>query len=178
MKKITLTIAVLSSVAFVSLAVQGGRSDGLVKITKVRIPMDERLRLLCDGPDSVIGPHTSAEVDVYVNQAVLDYRRSNLDKFEYPLQSVFVKEKYSTVGAEKPDLATKMEKFQNHGTIDDWHFSMYSLPDLKPIKPKGHISCASCHDRYKERGFISRQSEKALRSYLGDLKSKQVDTKP
>ena len=57
----------------------------LVKITDKRIPMDKRLLTLCIGPEPIVGPHSSAEVDIYVNSIVLEYRRENLTKFSYPV---------------------------------------------------------------------------------------------
>jgi hypothetical protein len=141
------------------------KSD-LVKITDKRIPMDERLRRLCIGPEAVVGPHSSAEVDIYVNSIAIKYRRENPTKFSYPVGSKFVKEKYSKIGDKDPDVATIMLKKQNSGTITDWEFSMESLPSHKPITPKGRVSCASCHEHYEERGFISKKSEDELLKFL------------
>lgn len=166
MKKLSLFVLVIAGAALVLFAVQENRADGLVKITKKRIPMDERLLSLCVGPEAVVGPHAVAEVDIYVNQVVLDYRKANPEKFVYPIGSIFVKEKYPEVDSRRPDIATKMEKIRNDGAVGDWDFSIYSLPEKKPIEPTGRVSCASCHERYGERGFISSQSETAIKDFL------------
>lgn len=168
MKMIALGILVAASGAVVLQAVQDARADGLVKITKERIAMDEEIRTLCIGPERVVGPHAVAEVDLYVNPAVLDYRKANPGKFDYPIGSVFVKEKYPAANAREPDLATKMEKVRNSGTVADWVFSMHTLPEREPIEPKGRVSCASCHERYERQGFVSGRSEAALVDFLGE----------
>ena len=162
-------MAFVLGIAGVAVAVRGlaeGEPENLVKVTKERIPMDERLRLLCGSREMVAGPHVEAEVDVYVNAIVIDYRRENAERFEYPVGAVFVKKKYPSLGAEAPDLATKMVKVRNEGKVSDWEFSMYRLPGGEVVQPAGKVSCASCHERYEERGFISRESEAALREFL------------
>ncbi len=140
--------------------------DELVKITTVRLPMDKRILKSCVGPAYIVGPHDSAEVDIYVNNQVLEYRKANPEKYDYPVGSKFVKKKYPKPGAKNPDLATIMVRKELKGVVSDWEFTMESLPDHKPIIPTGRISCASCHERYEERGFISRESETVLRQYL------------
>ena len=140
--------------------------EKLTKITKVRRAMDERLYLLCVGPGMVVGPHETPEVDIFVNDKVLEYRSENPDQFDYPIGSRFEKWKYPTVGAKNPDIATVMVRTGSKGVIADWEFSMHSLPDRKNLKHTGRISCSECHARYKERGFISHESEEVLREFL------------
>ena len=166
MKKTIPYLVVFAGVAAILLALPENRADGLIKITKERIPMDERLLSLCVGPEAVVGPHAVAEVDIYVNRAVLEYREANPEQFHYPVGSVFVKEKYPTVASKSPDVATRMQKVRSEGAVSDWEFSIYRLPEMTPIDHQGRESCASCHERYEERGFISRESEEALREFL------------
>ena len=59
-----------------------------------------------------------------------------------------------------------MVKKGSVGTIDDWEFSMEKLPSHEPIIPTGRISCASCHEHYEKRGFISKKTEQALLEFL------------
>jgi len=140
--------------------------DKLVKISKKRIPMDKRLLTLCVGPGAVVGPHAVAEVDIYTNEITLNYRKENPGKHDYPVGSIFVKKKYPGLGVENPDIATVMVRKDNKGKVSDWEFSMESLPDQKPIRPKGRISCADCHEKYEDTGFVSSVSEKVFQEYL------------
>lgn len=167
MKTTVICLSLILGIGTILFAVQETRPDGLIKITKKRIPMDERLLSLCVGRSKdVVGPHAVAEVNIYINQKVQDYRSAHPQAFNYPVGSVFVKEKYSSVEAKSPDIATKMEKVRSEGKISDWEFSMYSLPDKKPIKPTGRTLCASCHERYEERGYISEEAETAMQEFL------------
>lgn len=156
-------------VGFGLAAEKPGKEERLVKITLKRIPMDERLLTLCVGPGAVVGPHDSAEVDVYMNPVALDYRKAHPKEFDYPVGSIFVKKKYPKVGARDADVETIMVKRKSDGVVGDWEFSMRSLPDHKPIKPAARVSCADCHQKYAARGFISRESEEALQGYLQSL---------
>ena len=149
--------------------IQKNTQPPLVKITPKRIPMDKQLLKLCIGPQAVRGPHVAAEVDIYVNETVVDYRRKNPGAFAYPIGSKFVKKKYPKIGAESPDIATAMIKTAETGKVTDWEFSMVRLSDMKQITPRGSVSCTDCHARYESRGYISRQSEHALKDYLVSL---------
>ncbi len=131
--------------------------------------MDPRVARLCISTDNIIGPHNSSEIDIFVNDKVIAYRKLNLEGHFYPVGSVFIKEKYSSSSATRPDVATIMLKRSDQGTIDDWEFRIVSLPDYQPISTERRVSCASCHSRYSERGFISNQSELALKSFLQSL---------
>ncbi len=147
----------------------------LVKITKKRIPMDQRIAALCIGPpESSLSPHTLAEADVYANAQVISYRSKNPRKFSYPVGSTFVKKKYSgtRTGArqEKPDpIATIMVKKATTGKISDWDFHLLRLSNGKRITPPDRNSCVRCHQRYKSRNYISMESENALQEHLGLL---------
>ena len=143
--------------------------EGLIRITPHRIPLAASVAVLCIAPASVAyGPHTgAAEVHIYANQRAIDYRRDHPNEFDYPIGSIFVKEKYSHSGDEKPEVATIMERTHATGDVMDWTFSIVSLPDKTPLKPTGRVACAECHRGYKNTGYVSTQSELALRKHLG-----------
>ena len=152
------------------------RLDHLARINKKRIPMDMAVLTLCFlPPNSILGPHTFAEADIYVNPQVLDYRRKNPYGTAYPTGSVFVKKKYSMprqgVRQEKPDsIATVMVKKANKGQVTDWEFSFLRLRDGQRINPPDRASCVECHRGYQKRGYLSEESENALQQYLGSMK--------
>ena len=150
-------------------------TDGMVKITKKRIPMDLKVMTLCGPPPALFNPHTRAKVDIYANPTAIEYRRKNPKEFVYPIGSMFVKKKFSKgKKQENPDeIATVMVKKANTGKISDWTFNFLRLSDgnlLNPKTPPGQHSCIKCHQRYEKRGYISRESEFALQEYLGLLK--------
>ena len=159
------SIPILVAIGLMLVSCESDRD--LIKITRQRMAMDERLLELCVGPEAVVGPHAVPEVDIYVNQAVLDYRKENPKNYDYPVGSRFVKKKYPDVGVKEPDIATIMVKTGMEGEVSDWEFSIIALPGGEALKHTGRISCAKCHERYEERGFVSRDSEKALAEFLG-----------
>lgn len=162
---VALVVAIFSTWSS-SLVASPPKEEKLTKITKERVPMNPRLLFLCVGPGAVVGPHAVAEVDIFVNEIVVQYRKENRDQYAYPVGSKFVKWKYPDAGVKDPDIATVMIRTASKGDVSDWEFSMHSLPDEKPLESKARVSCAECHERYEDRGYISDVSEKALREFL------------
>ena len=151
--------------------------DGMVKITKNRIPMDAKVMALCFYHPELYSPHTMAWADVFANAKVIDYRSENPKEFAYPIGSMFIKKKYSkSKKQEKPDeIGTVMVKKTNTGKVTDWKFNFLRLNDGKLLKPKtplGQHSCIKCHQAYKSRGYISRESEFAMQDFLSSESTK------
>ena len=153
-------------------------TDGMVKITKKRIPMDAKVMALCFYRPELYSPHTMAEADIYANHIAIEYRKKNINKFSYPVGSKFLKKKYSMplsgIRQEKPDnIGTVMIKKSNTGKVTDWEFNFLRINDGKLLKPKtplGQYSCIECHRAYKSRGCISRESEFAMQEFLSNGK--------
>jgi hypothetical protein len=141
-------------------------SVGLVRITPQRIVVSPRSSTLCFRPPPA-GPHdNTAEIHIFANQTALDYRCEHPNEYDYPIGSKFVKEKYSQAGDASPDAATIMERRSAKGDVSDWDFSIVALPEKTPLKSDGEVSCASCHEGYKDTGYISYESESALKMFL------------
>ena len=153
-------------------------TDGMVKITKKRIPMDAKVMALCFYRPELYSPHTMAEADIYANHIAIEYRKNNPKKFSYPVGSKFIKKKYSMlcsgVKQEKhDDIGTVMVKKSNTGKVTDWEFNFLRFSDGKLLKrktPVGQYSCIKCHQKYNSRGYISRESEFAMQEFLGNGK--------
>ena len=164
--------------ACASLDTETVKTDGMVKITKKRIPMDAKVMTLCFYQPKLYSPHTMAEADIYANHIAIEYRKNNSKKFSYPVGSKFVKKKYSMlrsgVKQEKhDDIGTVMVKKSNTGKVTDWEFNFLRFSDGKLLKrktPVGQYSCIQCHQKYKSRGYISRESEFALQEFLINAK--------
>ena len=143
------------------------RADGFIRITPQRIPLAEELMTLCLSPETRYGPHAgTVEVHICANGLALDYRRDHSNEYDYPVGSKFMKEKYPFPGDDNPDAATIMERTGTNGDVSDWTFSMISLPNRTPLKPSGSMTCAECHEHYKDTGFVSSDSESVIRKYL------------
>jgi hypothetical protein len=135
----------------------------LVRITTDRIAMNPKVATLCAPSRMIVGPHDTPTVHLYVNQAVIDYRKQHPDAHHYPVGSVFFKEKYSAEG--KAILATVMTKIADTNRVEDWRYEMIKLPSKAPTKIDA-ASCQDCHERYQGRGFISQTTEDALTKFL------------
>jgi len=169
---------IIMLMACASLHTGAVKTDGMVKITKKRIPMDAKVMTLCFYHPELYSPHTMAEADIYANHIAIEYRKKNLNKFSYPVGSKFLKKKYSMplsgIRQEKPDnIGTVMIKKSNTGKVTDWEFNFLRINDGKLLKPKtplGQYSCIKCHQKYKSRGYISRESEFAMQEFLSNGK--------
>ena len=84
---------------------------------------------------------------------------------------MFLKTKYSKAHQKMPDeFATLMIKKANAGNITDWEFSIMNVHDGKRITPTNIRGCMNCHENFSSRGYISRESETALKTHLGWIK--------
>lgn len=109
----------------------------LTRLNEVPRDGDDGLMVLCIGPDLRHGPHAQAGIRTYANDVALSHDLNG----EFPVGSVFIKEKFSKLdiselGPSKsfpkkygpPDFITTMKKVRPGSGADKWH---YSLVDLK-----------------------------------------------
>jgi hypothetical protein len=136
----------------------------LIQISPTRIPIPQPQTTYCFA--DINGPHQVQEVLLYANSIAVDYRRQNPSKFDYPVGSKFVKEKFSAPDQPNPDVATVMIRTKTIGEISDWEFTSLSLPARTPVGPANDPSCIGCHQGFADRGFVSRETEEALERYL------------
>jgi hypothetical protein len=142
------------------------KAEELVCITPQRVPVEFQRMTLCIAPPPDIGPHDVPEILVYANQIALEFRRKHPNNFDYPIGSRFVKHKFASRWQEAPDAATVMVRTASRGDVTDWEFSSLSLPDEKKLGTVNDRSCIECHQAFAERGFISHDTEGALRRHL------------
>ncbi len=102
-------------------------------------------------------PHTDKFVTVYVNSLG---ERAMFDPLvkQFPVGTVIVKEKLSTVKSTKPELLTVMVKRAkgfNKGN-GDWEYMVLDGVGSK-IQARGKLAkCQSCHAAWKSTDFVSR----------------------
>jgi hypothetical protein len=141
-----------------------------VKITKSRIPMEQKLMVAC-APTVDFRKEEShpGAVDVYSNSIAIEYRRNHPQNHDYPIGSMFLKTKYSQQHQQIPDdLGTLMIKKANTGSISDWEFNIMNVktgqrqfPD-----PQHQRNCINCHEGFSGRGYISNETENSIRLFL------------
>jgi hypothetical protein len=91
---------------------------------------------------------------------------SILNQYDYPIGSRFWKEKYSSGGGNTATVATEMTRQRATGNVSDWDFSIFSLPDRKPLESSAAAICADCHEGFEDTGYVSAESEAEVRRYL------------
>jgi hypothetical protein len=153
--------------------------EGMVKISTARRSLDLKMTTLCSA-DRVrsSGPHESSAVLVYANQKLIEYKKAHPEQSEYPLGSVLLKEKYAGLKTAAPHLATIMRRTAEKGGINDWDFSVISLPDGKPqaMTTNEKAACADCHSKFEAQGFISHYSNSMLWSIGKDAEESSASS--
>jgi hypothetical protein len=76
-----------------------------------------------------------------------------------------VKEKFEAKDHSHPSLITVMEKQADAGDVDDWRFTMIRLADRAVVRDGFKISCAQCHSRYAESGFVSPTTDVLVKAF-------------
>ena len=152
---VAVAISVLEGVAqentpVVEVDIPRTHHKGMVKISPERHALDPYAATLCRvGNMLERGFHKNAAVLVYVNQKVVDYRKANAEGGEFPVGSIFLKDKYADLTTRDPHLATRMKRVSADGDVDDWEFSVISLPDGKAVAMTANekAACADCHSK-------------------------------
>lgn len=134
----------------------------LNRITAERIDTAHFMAASCIDPKQMPGPHIRPGIHIYVNDSVLETRRKNKTPGKYPAGSVIVKEKFTAKKSEKPDIITVMEKTGTTGEVNDWTFTMIRLSDHAIIREGFEISCAECHARHEQTGFVTPQTDRLI----------------
>jgi hypothetical protein len=147
------------------------------RLSQKKAPMEKQLRFLCveppdyrpsvqSGREPGWGPHFQAWTQVYANPVAITAGEKSASLGRFPVGSIFVKEKYDAIDAKAPTLITVMEKISARQSVDDWKFTMIRLSDHSVVTPTGKVSCAGCHDEYRERDFISSATTALLAEYV------------
>lgn len=153
-----------------------GHLEGLRKISPNRVMLSARMVTFCVASSVIAGPHAKGAILVYANDVALDYRRANPKKHDYPIGSVFLKEKYRDLKVTEPHLATVMNRVGESGAIDDWEFSVKSLSDGKQsgLSRNEAAACIDCHSGFKAFGFVSRNTEREVLKFLSEPAGKSA----
>lgn len=148
---------------------------GLTQITNARILMERPLSALCRSltpkeqrEQKRETPHADSWAHLYANQVALDYRRQNPNGHDYPVGSVFLKEKFSSEKDGSPKLATVMTKQSARGKVSDWEFSTIELPAGTRTVATAGGKCAACHSDEKATGYVSRITNRVLLEYVAE----------
>ena len=137
-----------------------------VKITERPFEMHDSTALLCKAPvapDEVpSNPHEptypkAAFCNVYVNAVAKDVILSGTG--QYPVGSVVIKSKLSSVDDTTPDLFTVMQKMPSGYDRErgDWKYIVVDGATYRQLAAGRIDSCIDCHEHYKATDFVTRE---------------------
>lgn len=147
----------------------------MLRVNEKPIDMVAESALMCAPPFSVHGPHYNPGVVYYINEIAGQGLKTYLEKKQFPVGSIIVKEKQERRTEDSVQIITVMKKTREGGGEDSWDYKMYDTrkwveldtPTQKiPFLIRG---CIECHRRYKDNDYVS---EIGIKLLLGKSQSK------
>lgn len=140
--------------------------EGYVKITERPFEMHDSTIAFCRAPlkpDAIpTNPHDpthpkTAFCNVYVNSIAKEVMLSG--KGVYPVGSLVIKSKLSTVEDSNPDLFTVMQKMPSGYDTKrgDWKYIVIDGAEYRETASGRIDSCIGCHEHYKATDYITRE---------------------
>lgn len=126
----------------------------------------------CRNVDGTLTPHefvqgskVDAMLKVYADSAsVALVSKAKKDSVEFPVGSIFVKEKFLGKSTKTPHLLTAMKKVKPGRGADKWSYEMIDIKTRKPTKPvRSAPTCVQCHTNYTASDGISTETFKLMK---------------
>ena len=147
----------------------------MFRVNEKPIDMVEETKIMCAPPSAVYGPHYNPGVVYYINEIAGQGLKTYLEKKQFPVGSIIVKEKQERRTEDSVQIITVMKKAREGSGEDSWDYKMYDVSkwvELDPSKQKIPFlihGCISCHRRYKDNDYVS---ETGIKLLLGKSQSK------
>jgi Cytochrome P460 len=147
----------------------------MLRVNEKPIDMVAETARLCAAPEMLIGPHHDPGVVYYINEIARQGLKTYLEKKQFPVGSIIVKEKQERRTEDSVQIITVMKKARGGSGEDTWDYKMYDVSkwvELDPYKQKIpflNYGCISCHRRYKNNDYVS---QKGIELMLGKSQSK------
>lgn len=125
------------------------------------IDMVEETKLMCAHPLTVYGPHHDPGVVYYINEIARQGLKTYLEKKQFPVGAIIVKEKQERKTEDSVQIITVMKKAYAGSGEDSWDYKMYDVSkwvEVDPSKQKAtpfNKGCIECHRRYKNNDYVS-----------------------
>jgi hypothetical protein len=133
----------------------------MFRVNEKPIDMVEETMLMCASPSTVYGPHYDPGVVYYINEIARQGLKMYLEKKQFPVGSIIVKEKQERRTEDSVKIITVMKKARAESDEDSWDYKMYDTGKWTEIdlsRQKGALinkGCIECHRRYKNNDYIS-----------------------
>ena len=147
----------------------------MFRVNEKPIDMVAETAWMCAAPEMRYGPHYNPGVVYYVNEIARQGVKSYLEKKQFPVGSIIVKEKQENRTEDSVQIITVMKKVRAESSENSWDYKMFDArkwvePD--PSKQKIPIfihGCIECHRQYKDNDYVSKRGIELL---LGKSQSK------
>lgn len=130
----------------------------------------------CRNIDATVTPHEVVAksklkpvIRVYIDpSAIALVKNHRKGELQFPVGTLFVKEKFHSSQSSKPHLLTAMKKARLGKGADKWDYKMIDIKTRKPTKPaQPSPSCLQCHSRYSATDGISPETIKVMKTQKG-----------
>jgi hypothetical protein len=116
---------------------------------------------MCAAPEMRYGPHYNPGVVYYVNEIARQGVKTYLEKKQFPVGSIIVKEKQEGRTEDSVQIITVMKKVRAESSEDSWDYKMFDVRKWAEVdysKQNASLyskSCVGCHRMYKSNDYVS-----------------------
>jgi hypothetical protein len=149
----------------------------LFRVNEKPIDMVGETILMCAPPFKVHGPHYNPGVVYYINDIAGQGMKTYLERKQFPVGSIIVKEKQERRTEDSVQIITVMKKAREGSGEDSWDYKMYDARkwvELDPAKQKAPFlikGCIECHRQYKNNDYVS---DRGIELLLGTLAKRRA----
>jgi hypothetical protein len=133
----------------------------MFRVNEKPIDMVAETALMCAPPINIHGPHYNPGVVYYINEIARQGLTTYMEKKQFPVGSIIVKEKQERRTEDSVQIITVMKKAHGGSSEDSWDYKMVDVGkwvelDLSKQKvPYLRRGCIECHRRYKDSDYVS-----------------------
>jgi hypothetical protein len=147
----------------------------MFRVNEKPIDMVEETKIMCAPPSAVYGPHYNPGVVYYINEVAGQGLKTYLEKKQFPVGSIIVKEKQERKTEDSVQIITVMKKVRAESGEDSWDYKMFDVRKWAEVDPSSQQaaslgrSCIGCHRLYKSNDYVS---ERGIELLLGKSRLK------
>jgi cytochrome P460 len=147
----------------------------MFRVNEKPIDMVEETKIMCAPPSAVYGPHYNPGVVYYINEIAGQGLKTYLEKKQFPVGSIIVKEKQESKTEDSVQIITVMKKVRAESSEDSWEYKMFDVRKWTEVDPSSQQaaslgrSCIGCHRLYKSNDYVS---ERGIELLLGKSRPK------
>jgi cytochrome P460 len=133
----------------------------MFRVNEKPIEMVAKTAVMCAAPEMLYGPHYNPGVVYYVNEIARQGVKTYLEKKQFPVGSIIVKEKQESRTDDSVQIITVMKKARAESGEDSWDYKMFDVRNWAEVDPSSQQtaridrSCIGCHRMYKSNDYVS-----------------------